>query len=429
VATVFAVTQLVGGNGGEPIQTVTPTQTSEDTAGMSMDEQTATGLLDRAVAAKDLSNQGQGEALETLLAAGYSYENADLSGIRLAGANLRDAAFSGAMLAGTDLSESTAREADFTGADLSFAKLNGADLTGAKLEDAWLHFADAESTVFTNAQASRASFYGANLRGADFSNADLRGASFMMADLSGARLDGANLEDTLFYATLLEDVTWEGATLSNTEITGSALSKGALTPAQAGGTCTTREDMASPGLTIRIALIEEIPNSRYSGGIEYSDLMEYSDSFYLWPFPTSGLTRCAARSDDNPMIWYANGAEQVLIRDFGVGYDTALISKAGRRSEWVTRIVDHMNMMTDTLALNTGAYDAAIADYTKAIELDLNDASAYYMRGRVYSKKGEYDKAIADLEKYIELIDDPRLTQSTERLLEEIKAKTGQDDR
>ena len=48
------------------------------------------------------------------------------------------------------------------------------------------------------------------------------------------------------------------------------------------------------------------------------------------------------------MIWYANGIEQVLM-DFVTGYDTALISKTERRSEWVTRIMDHLNMMTDTL--------------------------------------------------------------------------------
>ncbi len=325
----------------------------EDTVGPSLDVEAARAVLDRAVAAKDLSNQGQVEAIETLLAAGDTYENNDLSGIQLAGAKLAGGVFNSAMLAGSDLSESTAKEVDFTGADLRFANLNGADLTGAKLEDAWADFADAESTVFTNAQASRASFYGANLRGADFSNADLRGASFIMADLSGARLDGANLEDTLFYATLLKDVTFEDATFSNTEITGSALSEGTLTPAQAVGTCTTLEDMASPGPTMDIALIEKIPNSRYEDGIEYSDLMEYSPVFYLTTPPTSGLTRCAARSDDNPMIWYANGAEQVST-DWGAAYDTELISAAGRRSDWVSRIEDHMRMMTATLNARHG---------------------------------------------------------------------------
>ena len=304
-----------------------------------MDVQTARAVLDRAVAAKNLSNQGQVEAIETLLADGDTYENADLSGIRLAGANLAGGTFSRAMLTGTDLSESTAKEADFSKANLDFANLNGADLTGANLESAWLEFTDAESTVFTDAQASRVSFLGANLRGADFRNADLRDASFIMADLSGARLDGANLENTLFFATLLEDVTFEDATFSNTEITGSALSEGALTSGQAGGTCTTLEDLAE-GPRFQVWFTEEY-GSAPDDPVE-SLLQEW---YYLKPFPTSGLARCAARSENDDGIYWTFRNEL---------YDTALISKTGRRSDWVSRIVNHMSMMTATLNARHG---------------------------------------------------------------------------
>ena len=50
---------------------------------------------------------------------------------------------------------------------------------------------------------------------------------------------------------------------------------------------------------------------------------------------------------------------------------------------------------------NKGEYDAAIADYTKAIELDPKDAIAYNNRGYAYLDKGEYDAAIADYTKAI----------------------------
>jgi tetratricopeptide (TPR) repeat protein len=40
--------------------------------------------------------------------------------------------------------------------------------------------------------------------------------------------------------------------------------------------------------------------------------------------------------------------------------------------------------------------DDAIADFTKAVELDPNHAKAYYKRGRRYNDKKDYDKAIAD---------------------------------
>jgi len=43
-----------------------------------------------------------------------------------------------------------------------------------------------------------------------------------------------------------------------------------------------------------------------------------------------------------------------------------------------------------------GDYEQAIADYTKAIELDPGDAGVYYYRGFAYTDLGNYEKAIAD---------------------------------
>ncbi len=54
-----------------------------------------------------------------------------------------------------------------------------------------------------------------------------------------------------------------------------------------------------------------------------------------------------------------------------------------------------------------GQYEEAIAEFTKAIELDPSYARAYSSRGGAYFSKGEYDKAIADYTKAIEL--DPKL--------------------
>lgn len=50
-----------------------------------------------------------------------------------------------------------------------------------------------------------------------------------------------------------------------------------------------------------------------------------------------------------------------------------------------------------------GDYDRAIADFTKAIELDAKDAAAYNNRGISYRHEGEDDRAIADYTKAIEL--------------------------
>jgi tetratricopeptide (TPR) repeat protein len=48
-------------------------------------------------------------------------------------------------------------------------------------------------------------------------------------------------------------------------------------------------------------------------------------------------------------------------------------------------------------------YNEAIADYIKAIDLDLTDAIAYCIRGNARYNLGQYNEAIADYTKAIEL--------------------------
>ena len=60
----------------------------------------------------------------------------------------------------------------------------------------------------------------------------------------------------------------------------------------------------------------------------------------------------------------------------------------------------------------------AIVDFTKVIELNPDDAEAYYNRGVVYHAKGDYDRAIADYNMAIKLKPDlgRSLYQSVGRL-------------
>ena len=52
---------------------------------------------------------------------------------------------------------------------------------------------------------------------------------------------------------------------------------------------------------------------------------------------------------------------------------------------------------------NKGEDDLAIDDYTKALQLNPDLAAAYYSRGFAYDDKGKYDLAIADYTKALEL--------------------------
>ena len=53
-----------------------------------------------------------------------------------------------------------------------------------------------------------------------------------------------------------------------------------------------------------------------------------------------------------------------------------------------------------------GQHDLAIADYTKAVELNPKDQQTYFLRGLAYDKIGQDELAIADFTKVIEL--DPK---------------------
>ena len=50
-----------------------------------------------------------------------------------------------------------------------------------------------------------------------------------------------------------------------------------------------------------------------------------------------------------------------------------------------------------------GQYDQAISDFTKALEIDPRFAVAYHFRAMVYAKKGQYDKAWEDVHKVQDL--------------------------
>ena len=52
----------------------------------------------------------------------------------------------------------------------------------------------------------------------------------------------------------------------------------------------------------------------------------------------------------------------------------------------------------------SGDLDRAIADYTRAIELNPDSATAYDDRGRAYAAKGDYTRAVADVTKANELV-------------------------
>jgi tetratricopeptide (TPR) repeat protein len=63
---------------------------------------------------------------------------------------------------------------------------------------------------------------------------------------------------------------------------------------------------------------------------------------------------------------------------------------------FITEVVDKLTAAEAEGEDDTAGYDQAIAEYTVALRIDPNDASAYNNRGFAYACKGDFDKAIAD---------------------------------
>jgi regulator of sirC expression with transglutaminase-like and TPR domain len=70
-----------------------------------------------------------------------------------------------------------------------------------------------------------------------------------------------------------------------------------------------------------------------------------------------------------------------------------------------------------------GDPDGAIADETRAIELDPGLALPWAIRGAARSDKGNLEEAIADLERFLELAPQDPQAPEVRRGLERLKAK------
>lgn len=69
-----------------------------------------------------------------------------------------------------------------------------------------------------------------------------------------------------------------------------------------------------------------------------------------------------------------------------------------------------------------GKYDLALADFSRAIELNSDYAMAYANRGVVYHEMGDYQSALPDFDKAIEL--NNTLAADISPYIQDIQSKT-----
>jgi uncharacterized protein YjbI with pentapeptide repeats len=306
----------------------------------------ALAILTRAAESLPRGDIGQTRAIQSLIQAERSMAGMQLQGLSFTNARFSRGNFRQAELGGSDLTGAVLSHADLAQARLGFATLDAARLDGATLVRARLGFATAGCSTsdgkricadFSGADARDSIWVGVNAQGATFLNTVLKGARFMFADLRGARFDGADLSDAYFVASDLRGASFTGATLDRTDLTGALLDERAFTAPQTQGTCELRVSPFGFAESISVLVIEEIPSSRFDGGIEHSRMME---EHYPISFFGKGLPPCGPRKTSDEEwypIWEANG-EQYVRTDISLRFTHKFLEQAGRRADVRQRI-------------------------------------------------------------------------------------------
>jgi len=233
------------------------------------EREAAVSRVDRAIAAMDLSRQGQVKAIADLLDSEFSYAGVEIKGVNLSNADLAGHDFSKTNFRGCDLTHANFRQSILSNAELEFTSIDDADFEDAQAVEIDAAFTIGERANFKKANCQQATFFCSRLRGADFSRADLRGTDLSFCDLRDSNFQGANLEGAFFVGSDLDGATFDKAIFGNTDVSGAALSREQLSDEQFSGVG------RSVGFSgkLHLDLLEKIPSDRFSTGYTYKDLI------------------------------------------------------------------------------------------------------------------------------------------------------------
>jgi len=300
----------------------------------------AVETLDRAVASKNGSMQGQNRAIETLLHTGYSFRNVEYSGIALRKANLANADFANAVLEGSDLSDANLSNAVFSGASFEFALLRKVRGPRADFSAAYLPYANLEGSDLTKADLSRANLYGADLRNVSLRAADLSGASLVGADLRGADLRGANLKNTVLFGAILDGAQLNGAIFDNTDI-GSAVGIDLPSNLKAPQVCA-----RNGSGYMRTKIIEATPSTRFDSGFAFEEIFTYTPRPVIPVESHFYNEECRDVSDEEMPVSDSPVFRQTIYGDhLGFRLPNDLLNSAGRRARFQKRLEEHEQLL------------------------------------------------------------------------------------
>jgi uncharacterized protein YjbI with pentapeptide repeats len=291
----------------------------------SMSVSDALAMIDRAQHMMPKGDSGQVAAAESLIRAHHSLAGVDISGVSLRGARLPNGDLSNTTLVASDLSRIEAGSTDLSRSDLVFSNLENAHLEGAELSGSKLDFAVADGAHLHDAKASSLRGFALSAQNTDWGNADLSHARFMFADLRGAKFEGADLRGAFFVGSDLTGATFRDAKIDNTDFSGSKVDWKSMDERQRNGACVT------PGPNIRnvsLLVIDEIPSSRYDGGMENS---RWVDTLWGFDAKVDGMKACAPRNLQES-FWYpvfAARGKELPTDQFRLALPDALVRKRG----------------------------------------------------------------------------------------------------
>jgi uncharacterized protein YjbI with pentapeptide repeats len=289
--------------------------------GETMTLSVALDIVDRVQSARDGSNQGQAQALATLIGQGFDFAGSDFSGVSFRGAVIDGAEFSQGRLHFADLRGVSARGTSFAGSGLRLVRADAdSDFTGADLSGVYAPLLEAPGARFDGADLMGANFHGADLAGASFRGADLGGAAFVHADLRGADLSDADLTGAHLVGALLDGANLDGATFADTNLLAAVRDPATLTPSQRAGAC---RHQASPRDS-RMELVERWESDRFSSGYEFDDL---NGDGWVPPGPADDLSLPVCTSPVDSAIGF-EATFPFYVRFF---LDRPYLARAGRR--------------------------------------------------------------------------------------------------
>lgn len=171
---------------------------------------------------------------------------------------------------------------------------------------------------------------------------------------------------------------------------------------------TTRTQIAAPSEYAQF-IMRDLPSqltflSLFAVGQSYYAEKDYARSVIVIEQAVTAFERQTGTTGDEDMI---EGAVEAYFR-LGWLYQ-ATLDESEKALLNYTRAIE-LNSQDAIAYSNRGVtyydleqYDAALADFTRAIELNPQDAIAYYNRGNLYDGTQQYDAALADYGKAIEV--------------------------